>query len=267
MQIFGTKLVSSTGVLTPVRRVWTSRLTSHSPSHYIVSACARIQVGEEFGVQRSTAHVAVLLNDRLMIAEKIVIPSNQLQLLALCCLLISTKYEEAEERVPNVNELVQFGHLRYTVQQLVELEATVLATLKWRLTEYTPLHFLGYYINKGILYCSDRREGQPLTPRVLKCMQKYVYFFAELSLQEYSFQQYTSSQLAAAIIVASRRALTIAPLWRPEFESLTEYTEEEVEPSAAHLWQYYLESFPAVAKAIEAKAEGQLSPDSIAAVF
>lgn len=254
----------------PVPLARSRRLLRHTClcAHRALSRPKRsLQVGEEFGVQRSTAHVAVLLNDRLMVVEKIAIPRNQLQLLALCCLLISTKYEEAEERVPNVSELVCFGQKRYTVQQLVELEATVLDKLKWKITEYTPLHFLGYYINKGILYNTDRREGQPLTLRVLKCMQKYVYFFAELSLQEYSFQQYSSSQLAAAIILASRRALTIEPLWRPEFETLTHFTEEQVQPSATHLWQYYLDSFPAVAKAISAKASGTVSPDTIAAVL
>ena len=47
-------------------------------------------------------------------------------------------------------------------------------------------------------------------------MKKYGDFFADLCLQEYSFQQYPSSLLAAAVVMASRRALAIVPYWCPE---------------------------------------------------
>jgi hypothetical protein len=98
-------------------------------------------------------------------------------------------------------------------------------------------------------------------------MQKYIYFFAELSLQEYAFQQYSSSELAVAIILTSRRALTIEPLWRPAFEDLSGYTRDDVWAASTHLWQHYLDSFPAVAEAIEAKAKASGSPDTVAAMF
>ena len=38
------------------------------------------------------------------------------------------------------------------------LEREVLSRLDWHLTEMTPLHFLGYYMLKGVLFPEDRMQ-------------------------------------------------------------------------------------------------------------
>ena len=75
-------------------------------------------------------------------------------------------------------------------------------------------------------------------------MRKYADFFAELSLQEYSFQQYLPSTLSAAIVAAARRAVKIAPLWNAELVALTGYNERAIYHAYTHLYIYYTESFP-----------------------
>ena len=75
-------------------------------------------------------------------------------------------------------------------------------------------------------------------------MKKYVNFFADLCLQDYGFQQYKPSHLSVAIIIASRRALQINPLWRPEIEFLTKTSEAEITPVLNHVWEYYKFNFP-----------------------
>lgn len=88
-------------------------------------------------------------------------------------------------------------------------------------------------------------EGGPQNRRsALKYVRKYADFFAELCLQEYTFQQYLPSVMAAAVVAAARRAVKIDPIWNPELEGLTTYNERQIFKAYKHLYNYYLESFP-----------------------
>lgn len=91
--------------------------------------------------------------------------------------------------------------------------------------------------------------------KVPKYLRKYVDFFADLCLQDYSFQQYPPSILAAGIVAASRRALNVRPVWCPALSELVRYTEDEVADCFRHIWGYYVESFPVEAAAADAAAE------------
>ena len=61
---------------------------------------------------------------------------------------------------------------------------------------------------------------------------------------EYSFSQYLPSELAAALILASRTALQLEPRWRPELSRLTLCDEEQIHHIFQHVWSYYEEQFP-----------------------
>jgi hypothetical protein len=71
------------------------------------------------------------------------------------------------------------------------------------------LHFLGAFHASGILFVSDSMAYRPLVPEVVRYMQRYTDFFADLALQEYAFQQHLPSRLAAAIVLAARKSLVI----------------------------------------------------------
>lgn len=200
------------------------------------------EAGDEFQLQSSTMHVAVMYLDRLL--QQVDVKRNCLQAAAICCILVASKYEEPEEFVPAISELTEYASNTYTPEYIQKLERDVLDRLGWHLTEVTPLHFLGYYLLKGVLFTTDRMQGKKLVEKVPRYMKKYGDFFADLCLQEYSFQQYPSSLLAAAVVMASRRALAIVPYWCPELSALAEYKEETVTPVYEHIWRYYQMSFP-----------------------
>ena len=67
--------------------------------------------------------------------------------------------------------------------------------------------------------------------------------------------------MAAAIIMASRKALSIGPIWRPELSTLCKYEEEEVIPCFAAIWECYRSNFPSAQGTEE---EHTISPTSIA---
>ena len=95
-----------------------------------------------------------------------------------------------------------------------------------------------------MLFEADRRLGEPLADKVLRYMKKYARFFADLSLQEYAFQQYKPSVMAAAIVAASRQALSVLPAWRPELEDLTLHRADEVTGCFKHLYSHFEANFP-----------------------
>ncbi len=64
-------------------------------------------------------------------------------------------------------------------------------------------------IDQGVLFSDDTIAAQPLSVKVPRYMRKYMDFFADLCQQEFGFQQYRPTLLAAAIILASRTALKI----------------------------------------------------------
>jgi hypothetical protein len=56
---------------------------------------------------------------------------------------------------------------------------------------------------------NDTLGYKPLRAGVLRYLVKYTDFFADLCLQEYSFNQFAPSLSAAAMVVAARRALNV----------------------------------------------------------
>lgn len=202
-------------------------------------------VGEQCNLHNSTVHVSVLMLDKIFRSQ--IIPRGKWQLLATACISIAAKYEEAEEHCPPIPDLLQLtklnvaGHTSYSFR---EGELDVLRYLGWRLRAIPPIHFIGYFLAKGSVFVDDTWQGRPLIEKIPKYVKKYTEFFCNLTLQEYSFQQYLPSLLAAAILLASRTALQLEPRWRPELVRLTGYEEQDLSSAFQHVWSYYDEQFP-----------------------
>jgi len=123
-------------------------------------------------------------------------------------------------------------------------ECEVLMYLNWTLRAICPLHVIGYYLSKGVTFEEDRWQGRKLIEKIPKYVKKYAEFFCNLTLQEYSFQKYDPSLLAAAIVMASRVALNVEPRWRPELTVLSGYEEADISECYEQVFKYYEEQFP-----------------------
>jgi len=202
-------------------------------------------VGEQCRLHNSTVHVSILFLDKIFRSKDI--PRSQWQLLATACISVAAKYEEAEEHCPPIPDLLHLTKLSeggHTSLSFREGELEVLRHLGWRLRAFPPLHGIGYFLAKGVTFEDDSWQGRTLIEKIPKYVKKYAEFFCNLTLQEYSFQQYLPMQLAAGIVLASRVALQLQPRWRPELARLTGYEEAEVHDIFQHVWTYYEEQFP-----------------------
>lgn len=202
-------------------------------------------VGEQCCLHNTTVHVSILFLDKIFRNKDI--PRGKWQLLATACISIAAKYEEAEEDCPAIPDLLHLTKLNtagHTSLSFREGELEVLRYLGWRLRAIPPLHFIGYFLAKGVTFENDSWQGRALIEKIPKYVRKYADFFCNLTLQEYQFQQYLPSQLAAAILLASRVALHLEPRWRPELAELTGYRENDILDVFKHVWSYYEEQFP-----------------------
>lgn len=202
-------------------------------------------VGEQCRLHNSTVHVSILFLDKIFRTRDI--PRVQWKLLATACISIAAKYEEAEEHCPPIPDLLQLTKLSsagHTSLSFREGELEVLRHLGWRLRAVPPLHVVGYYLAKGVTFVDDTWQGRALIEKIPRYVKKYAEFFCNLTLQEYAFQQYLPTQLASAILLASRVALQLEPRWRPELARLTGSEESEIAHIFQHVWTYYEEQFP-----------------------
>jgi Cyclin, N-terminal domain/Cyclin, C-terminal domain len=202
-------------------------------------------VGEQCHLHNTTVHVSVLYLDKIFRSKEI--PRNQWQLLATACISVAAKYEEAEEHCPQIPDLLQLTKLSnagHTSLSFREGELEVLRHLGWRLRAFPALHVVGYLLSKGTCFVDDTWQSRTLIEKIPKYIKKYAEFFCNLTLQEYIFQQFLPTKLAAAIILASRVALQLEPRWRPELVRLTGYAEEDIVEIFHQVWTYYEEQFP-----------------------
>mmetsp|Transcript_13821 Transcript_13821/g.18037 ORF Transcript_13821/g.18037 Transcript_13821/m.18037 type:complete len:323 (-) Transcript_13821:233-1201(-) len=202
-------------------------------------------IGEQFRLHSTTIHVGVLYLDKIFRNSDI--PREKWQLLATACLSVAAKYEEAEEHCPPIPELLRSTKLAnagHTSLSFREGETDVLHRLGWRLRAFPAIHVTNYFLSKGVCFEDDSWQGRDLINKIPKYLKKYAEFFCNLTLQDYSFQQYLPTELGAAVILASREALQLEPRWRPELIRLTGYEEEEISSIFLHVWGYYEKQFP-----------------------
>jgi hypothetical protein len=202
-------------------------------------------VGEHYRLHNTTIHVSVLYMDKILRSDHI--PRSLWQLFATACITVAAKYEEAEEHCPHIPELLRFtklSHSGYDSLAFRDGEVEILKRLGWQLRAFPALHIVGYILAKGACFVNDAWQGRQLIPKIPKYLKRYAEFFCNLALQDYSFQQYRPSMLAAAAIMASRVALQVEPKWRPELIRRTGYDEFDILPVFNHLWSYYEEQFP-----------------------
>uniref|UniRef100_A0A3Q0R9B3 Cyclin-J-like protein n=1 Tax=Amphilophus citrinellus TaxID=61819 RepID=A0A3Q0R9B3_AMPCI len=177
-------------------------------------------------------HLAVYLLDLFMDHYDVAV--RQLYVIALSCLLLASKFEEKEDRVPKLEQLNSLGfmcslNIVLNKRDLIKMELLLLETFGWNLCMPTPAHFIDYYLHASVQE-GDLYNGWPLSSlsKTKAFMEKYTHYFLEVSLQDHAFLSFRPSQVAAACIAASRICLQITPSWTTALHLLTGYTWEHL---------------------------------------
>ncbi|XP_068114594.1 cyclin-J [Hyperolius riggenbachi] len=196
-------------------------------------------VSNRFKLCPTARHLAVYLLDLFM--DRYDISIQQLHIVALSCLLLASKFEDKEDRVPKLDQLNSLGcmtnmNLVMTKQNLLHMELLLLETFQWNLCLPTPAHFIDYYLSIAV-HESDLHDGWPMMclEKTKIYMAKYADYFLEVSLQDHVFLNYLPSFVAAACVAASRIILRLTPSWPSRLHRLTVYPWEALFPCIERL--------------------------------
>ncbi|XP_043568133.1 cyclin-J isoform X1 [Chiloscyllium plagiosum] len=214
---------------------------SHSPQlntrRYFADLLAIIS--NHFHLCPTARHLAVYLLDLFM--DRYDISVQKLHLVALSCLLLASKFEEKEDRVPKLEQLnsltcLSSMNLVLNKQDLLHMELLLLESFQWNLCLPTAAHFIDYYLSIAV-HETDLHGGRPMVylEKTKLYTEKYSAYFLEVSLQDHGFLNYFPSVVAAACIAASRAVLKLTPLWPVRLHHLTAYAWDALLPCTERL--------------------------------
>ncbi|XP_051936279.1 cyclin-J isoform X1 [Hippocampus zosterae] len=196
-------------------------------------------ISNHFRLCPTARHLAVYLLDLFM--DRYDVTVQQLHMVSLSCLLLASKFEEREDRVPKLETLNSLGcmssmNLVMTKQTLLHMELFLLESFQWNLYLPTAAHFIEYYLSIAV-HKGDLHDGWPLSclEKTKLYMAKYADYFLEVSLQDHVFLCFAPSLVAAACVAASRFILHVSPTWAPRLQQLTGYSWENLVPCAEKL--------------------------------
>jgi hypothetical protein len=141
------------------------------------------------------------------------IKKSQLHLLGVTSLLISTKYEEIYP--PDLKDLLNVSENKFTKQDVLKMETMILTTLNFSITSPSALRFLERFRKISNTASDDQ-----------------VFFFAqylvEISMLDASLLKYRPSEIAAASLILSAKAIKRVNTWNKEMEKMSKYKEEDL---------------------------------------
>eukprot|EP00162_Nutomonas_longa_P025207 comp9860_c0_seq1/m.11567 comp9860_c0_seq1/g.11567 ORF comp9860_c0_seq1/g.11567 comp9860_c0_seq1/m.11567 type:complete len:281 (-) comp9860_c0_seq1:25-867(-) len=200
------------------------------------------EMGTYFHFQPSCIHTSISYLDRILSSYSF--KTNELQLVAMGCLMIAAKFEEKYTYVPTVQDLCDATRNLYSNQAILNMEIKLLEALNWQLSTSTPAHFLGMYLAAS-WGNGEVMQGNNVPWGTLKrYLYKHACFYADLCLQQIGFSFFLPSHIAASSMCCARKRLAITPLWPDALRIITGKTLEDIDECVNMIQDVYKATFP-----------------------
>ena len=128
-------------------------------------------------------------------------------------MLISTKYEEIYP--PELKDLLSISENKFTKTDVLKMESKIISTLEVNFTPPTALRFLERFRKLSNTASDDQ-----------------IFFFSlylvEISMLDSSLLKYRPSEIAAAGLILSARAIKRINAWNKEMEKATGFKEDDL---------------------------------------
>lgn len=178
-----------------------------------------VDVADYFNLHMTTTHAAIAYLDRLQPNEKY--SRFEWQMMAICCLIISSKYNECEEHVPALHKLEEITQQAMTNECVLNYELWALKRMGWKLNARTPMAFLDSYIYLAQRLPED--PAYPINPSSFASPEFYtsVTSLATKCLFDHSFKPLAASAIATGILYYVRETAGCVPIWTHTLSRLT----------------------------------------------
>jgi len=172
-----------------------------------------VEVHLKFKLMPETMYLTVNIIDRYL--EKKQVIRQKLQLVGVTAMLLASKYEEIY--APEVRDFVYITDKAYTKEQILQMEASMLNTLEFRITVPTAYVFLNRFLKVANAHM-DVKLGY------------FATYIAERMLQEFRMLNYTPSRVAAAAVNIALRTLRGPTAWDRKLEHYSGFSQESLRP-------------------------------------
>ncbi|KAJ3883058.1 cyclin [Lentinula edodes] len=147
-----------------------------------------VEIHFSFRLRPETLYLTLNIVDRY-VSRRIVFIKHY-QLVGCAALWIAAKFEDAKERVPTVQDLVQMCHDAYEESAFLQMEGHVLSTIQWTLGHPTAEAWLR-------LMCCGPCMEEPKVQHVARFLMEITLFYRE-------FVKYAPSSIALAALTLAR---------------------------------------------------------------
>ena len=141
----------------------------------------------------------------------------------------------------------------YPIELIHKTELLVLEILGWKTRTVTPPQFIEAFLMRGVVFSSDTSADKSADVKVVRQVRKYSEFFADLALQDLSFNRFSSHIVACACLAGARKIVGLVSFWNDELTELTGAAWEEVSVCFEELYHYFERTFPEMAKKSKAQ--------------
>ncbi|CDW90074.1 UNKNOWN [Stylonychia lemnae] len=213
-------------------------------------------------VQNGSMLQAALVSDKQRV--------RKLALKAQMCLLLASKYDELDDRIPMIRDFQKLARYEFAYKECKDEEELVLNQLNWNLQFLTPVHSIQSLQSLGIVFEDDRIQSEldsqntaPLTDKLIRDVRRKSDQFADLSAKsEWEFQLYPPSVVGLSCILAARFDLKIVPMWNEKFQEITGYTIDpynEIFECFEKLYSLYDQNYKSIKLSLFCKIKTQKS--------
>ena len=148
--------------------------------------------------------------------------------------------EETDGNIPRNRQLNAFVKDYFPLNDFTSFEFVLLAYFNWDIWFPTPCDFVMLILPHSIHPSDDHNSGPLVSYQKAKAyFEEYVQFFLWASLTDILFVEVPSSRLAAAIILASRKAFGLSPHWPDSLEFMMNYKESQLSLDAEQLLKHH----------------------------
>jgi hypothetical protein len=177
-------------------------------------------VAEKLELSTCTVHLSIKLLDYFMDGHDIQNP--QLYLVCLVSILLASKMEEKDDKIPKCSKLNAFVKYQFPKPDFLSLEFVMLKYFNWSLGMPTACNFAEMWLPFAIQPTDSHNNGPIVSFREARAyFHQYVKYFLDLSLADPQFIDVPPSQLGAALLAAARIGFGLTPFWSHEMSSRT----------------------------------------------
>lgn len=218
--------------ISPSLNYLTSLNKSYSPflKHRRVLVDWMCEVCDKLKISSSASHRSVGILDQYMSKGNLakVVTKSQLQLIAVSCILMGSKFEEV--KIPKIDVLLRSIKFNCPIKDVVRMEQLILQTIDWNLSFSMPTDYVSIY-SQGFIHLNELLDnGRFATGVTVEHCQKFNEFFCDLCLQELNFYKYESKIIAASILALSRANVKLREVWPDNLAHLTECSFLDIQP-------------------------------------